>query len=160
MLRTEVPQALYSLIMGTNPSRNQGDLRPVDSISWLEAKNFCERLSWILGQPVRLPTENEFRQALGRLRYIVLEETYGAFQMPPACHKLSGQKSHLLAAFTIYSATSASGLSQSTVLRMRAPCILVDTRKTVSNLSSLFLYVTPRGERNRLTGFRIVAKVN
>ena len=61
MLRTEVSQALYSLIMGTNPSRNQGDLRPVDSISWLEAKNFCERLSWILGQPVRLPTEKEFR---------------------------------------------------------------------------------------------------
>ena len=74
MLRTEVPQALYSLIMGTNPSRNQGDLRPVDSISWLEAKSFCERLSWILGQPVRLPTENEFRQTLGRLRYLVLED--------------------------------------------------------------------------------------
>ncbi|HKK17645.1 MAG TPA: SUMF1/EgtB/PvdO family nonheme iron enzyme, partial [Opitutales bacterium] len=74
ILRTEVSQALFSMIMGTNPSRNRGDLRPVDSVSWLEAKQFCERLSWIMGKPVRLPTENEFRASLGRLRYVVLED--------------------------------------------------------------------------------------
>ena len=69
-----MPQALYSLIMGANPSRNQGDTLPVDSVSWNESKDFCERLSWILGKRVRLPTENEFREALGRLRYVVLEK--------------------------------------------------------------------------------------
>ncbi|MEM7791479.1 MAG: SUMF1/EgtB/PvdO family nonheme iron enzyme, partial [Verrucomicrobiota bacterium] len=74
MLRTEVPQALYSLIMGTNPSRNLGDTKPVDSVSWTEAKEFCERLSWIMGKEIRLPTENEYREALGRLRYVVLED--------------------------------------------------------------------------------------
>ncbi|HBM85844.1 MAG TPA: hypothetical protein DD423_03505, partial [Opitutae bacterium] len=60
MLRTEVPQALYSLLMGSNPSRNQGESVPVDSVSWLDAKIFCKRLTWILGKAVRLPTENEF----------------------------------------------------------------------------------------------------
>lgn len=73
MMRTEVPQTLFTLVMGSNPSRNQGDHRPVDSVSWTESKKFCERLSWILGRPVRLPTENEFRQALGPLRHVVLE---------------------------------------------------------------------------------------
>lgn len=74
ILRTEVSQALYSLIMGTNPSRNLGEVNPVDSVSWIEAKSFCERLSWIMGASVRLPTQNEFRGALGRLRYVVLED--------------------------------------------------------------------------------------
>ena len=31
MLRTEVPQGLYELLMGTNPSRNIGGANPVDS---------------------------------------------------------------------------------------------------------------------------------
>jgi tetratricopeptide (TPR) repeat protein len=73
LLRTEVPQALYSLLMASNPSRNQGERVPVDSVSWVDAKRFCKRLSWILGKAVRLPTEHEFRQALGPLRYVALE---------------------------------------------------------------------------------------
>ena len=64
MLRTEVPQSLYVLLMSTNPSRNQAGTNPVDSVSWFEAKVFCERLSWIFGKVVRLPTEEEFRRAL------------------------------------------------------------------------------------------------
>ena len=65
MLRTDVHQSLYTLLMGANPSRNQAGSNPVDSVSWAEAKTFCERLSWILGRAVRLPTETEFRKAIG-----------------------------------------------------------------------------------------------
>ena len=64
MLRTEVPQSLYVQLMNSNPSRNPADLNPVDSVSWVDAVAFCERLSWILGKEVRLPTESEFRKAL------------------------------------------------------------------------------------------------
>jgi hypothetical protein len=74
ILQTEVSQALYTLLMGTNPSRNVGDQKPVDSVSWVEAKRFCNRLSWLMGKAVRLPTEYEFRQSLGKLRYLVLED--------------------------------------------------------------------------------------
>ena len=74
MLDTEVTQALYITIMGVNPSRSKGDLMPVESVSWVEANEFCKRLSWILGYVVRLPKEYEFRKAIGRLRYIKIEE--------------------------------------------------------------------------------------
>lgn len=65
MLRTEVPQSLYVLVMNTNPSRNPGRSLPVDSVSWLDATEFCNRLSWLLGRTVRLPSGDEFRVAVG-----------------------------------------------------------------------------------------------
>jgi hypothetical protein len=63
MLRTEVPQDLYTKIMNINPSRNQGRGLPVDSVNWNDAQEFCERLGWVLGVTVRLPREAEFRSA-------------------------------------------------------------------------------------------------
>lgn len=65
MLKTEVPQSLYVLVMNTNPSRNAGRSLPVDSVSWNDAQDFCMRLSWLLGTTVRLPSSDEFRVALG-----------------------------------------------------------------------------------------------
>lgn len=61
MFRTEVPQEIYQRVMNTNPSRQAGRGLPVDSVSWLEAQEFCERLTWLLGLRVRLPREAEFR---------------------------------------------------------------------------------------------------
>ena len=58
---TLVPQVFFSLVMRANPSRNRGPILPVESVSWSEANEFCLRLSWVLGQVVRLPTETEFR---------------------------------------------------------------------------------------------------
>jgi formylglycine-generating enzyme required for sulfatase activity len=51
--------------MNSNPSRAAGLQFPVDSVSWHDAAEFGRRLSWIVGQVVRLPTENEFRAAVG-----------------------------------------------------------------------------------------------
>ena len=65
LLKTEVPQSLYVLVMNTNPSRNPGRGFPVDSVSWGDAREFCTRLGWLLGASVRLPTADEFRVALG-----------------------------------------------------------------------------------------------
>ncbi len=65
LLKTEVSQSLYVLVMNTNPSRNPGRSLPVDSVSWVDAQEFCTRLSWLLGTSVRLPTPDEFRVALG-----------------------------------------------------------------------------------------------
>jgi hypothetical protein len=65
LAKEEVSQTLYKLIEGGDPSRNPGPTLPVDSVSWLDAKEFCQRLSWILSRPVRLPTVEEFHAALG-----------------------------------------------------------------------------------------------
>ena len=161
MLRTEVPQALYSLIMGTNPSRNQGDLRPVDSVSWLEAKNFCERLSWILGQPVRLPTENEFRQALGRLRYLVLEEHVWSASDAAGVPQAVGTKEPFAGGFYDLLGNISEWLES--IDRFETEAAWHIGGHAQDRIESIFTVPSreaPRAERNRLTGFRIVAKVN
>ncbi|WP_221029290.1 formylglycine-generating enzyme family protein [Actomonas aquatica] len=65
LLQTEVPQSLYLQVMRTNPSRQMGREYAVDSVNWFEAQQFCQRLGWLLGRRVRLPTEDEFRIAVG-----------------------------------------------------------------------------------------------
>ena len=64
MLRTELPQEIFAKVMSKNPSRNPGPALPVDSVNWLDAQEFCQRMSWLLGTRTRLPTEREFRAAL------------------------------------------------------------------------------------------------
>lgn len=45
------------------PAHFQGDDRPVEGVSWLEAKEFCARLSRLTGRLYRLPTEAEWEFA-------------------------------------------------------------------------------------------------
>lgn len=65
LLGGEVPQELYERVMRSNPSRQPAAALPVESVSLAEAEDFCRRLSWLLGRPVRLPTLAEYRAALG-----------------------------------------------------------------------------------------------
>ena len=46
-----------------NPSRFKGDKLPVDSVSWPDTIEFCERLSRATGRHYRLPTEAEWEYA-------------------------------------------------------------------------------------------------
>lgn len=45
----EVTQKLWKQVMGYNPSFYKGDARPVDSVNWYDAVEFCNRLSAIEG---------------------------------------------------------------------------------------------------------------
>jgi len=60
---TEVTQAQYKAVMGTNPSDFIGATNPVDSVSWNEATEFCNKLSVKARQAARLPTEAEWEYA-------------------------------------------------------------------------------------------------
>jgi formylglycine-generating enzyme required for sulfatase activity len=62
---TEVTQAQYRAIMGSNPSHFKGDEKelPVESISWNDAAEFCKKLSQKEGKAYRLPTEAEWEYA-------------------------------------------------------------------------------------------------
>lgn len=43
--KTEVTQAQFAAVMGTNPSWKKGDDLPAESVSWLDAVEFCKRLT-------------------------------------------------------------------------------------------------------------------
>jgi formylglycine-generating enzyme required for sulfatase activity len=46
-----------------DPSKFKGDLRPVETVSWSEAIEFCARLSVLTSQKYRLPSEAEWEYA-------------------------------------------------------------------------------------------------
>lgn len=61
--RTEVTQALWAAVMGTNPSYFKGDTRPVERVSWNDCQEFIKRLSSLTGRQFRLPDEKEWEFA-------------------------------------------------------------------------------------------------
>ena len=58
-----VTQRQYREVTGESPSHFAGDDRPVESVSWDDAVNFCERLAARTGRAIRLPTEAEWEYA-------------------------------------------------------------------------------------------------
>jgi formylglycine-generating enzyme required for sulfatase activity len=65
MGETEVTQALWKSVMGTNPSNFKGDNLPVETVSWNDAKEFITKLNRLTGKNYRLPTEAEWEYAAG-----------------------------------------------------------------------------------------------
>jgi eukaryotic-like serine/threonine-protein kinase len=62
--QTLVTQAQWQAMMGSNPSHFKGDGNlPVDSVSWLNGMNFCNKLSQKTGRAYRLPSEAEWEYA-------------------------------------------------------------------------------------------------
>ena len=61
--QTEVTQALWEAVMGTNPSYFKGDNKPVEDVSWDDCQDFVIKLNQLTGQRFRLPTEAEWEYA-------------------------------------------------------------------------------------------------
>lgn len=60
---TEVTQALWKAVMGSNPSRFKGDDLPVEAVSWNDCQKFIRKLNQKTGKNFRLPTEAEWEYA-------------------------------------------------------------------------------------------------
>ena len=60
---TEVTQALWEAVMGSNPSKFKGANRPVDNVAWLDCQEFITKLNGLTGRTFRLPTEAEWEYA-------------------------------------------------------------------------------------------------
>ena len=58
-----VTQAQYQQVMRKNPSRFQGDDRPVEQVDWYDAVKFCQELSKQIRTEYRLLTEAEWEYA-------------------------------------------------------------------------------------------------
>ena len=58
-----VTQEQWQAVVGTDPSQFKGRKRPVEMISWHDAKKFCQRLSEKTEKQYRLPSEAEWEYA-------------------------------------------------------------------------------------------------
>lgn len=61
--QTEVTQALWEAVMGSNPSGHKGDNLPVECVSWDDCQEFIQKLNQLTGKQFRLPTEAEWEYA-------------------------------------------------------------------------------------------------
>lgn len=61
--QTEVTQALWEAVMGSNPSLFKGDNLPVEKVSWDDCQEFIQKLNQLTGKQFRLPTEAEWEYA-------------------------------------------------------------------------------------------------
>ena len=61
--QTEVTQALWKAVMGSNPSYFKGDNLPVENVSWDDCQEFIGKLNSLTGKDFRLPTEAEWEYA-------------------------------------------------------------------------------------------------
>ena len=59
----EVTQGQYEAVMGSNPSKFVDAAKPVESVAWDEAVEFCKRLSRRTHRAVTLPTEAQWEYA-------------------------------------------------------------------------------------------------
>lgn len=156
LLRTEVSQELFARVMNANPSRNAGGTLPVDSVTWTEAGEFCRRLGWVLGATVRLPSEAEFRAAVGD-HVATATHAWGLENGPgkssptgtkPAnasgFHDLLGNVAEWLAADAGDTAVLAGG----------------SFTESRGQLQALPLRRAPKSERTRTHGFRVVVEVD
>ncbi|WP_310487578.1 bifunctional serine/threonine-protein kinase/formylglycine-generating enzyme family protein [Chamaesiphon sp. VAR_69_metabat_338] len=63
MGKCPVTQAQYEAVMGARPSYFQGGDRPVETVSWHDAIEFCQKLSQLTDRHYRLPSEAEWEYA-------------------------------------------------------------------------------------------------
>ena len=59
----EVTQALWKIVMGSNPSNFKGDDLPVEKVSWDDCQDFISKLNAMTGKRFRLPSEAEWEYA-------------------------------------------------------------------------------------------------
>ena len=64
LFETPCTQTLWQAVMGKNPSRFKGEDRPVEKVSWHDAKTFIDRLNELLpGLSLDLPSEAQWEYA-------------------------------------------------------------------------------------------------
>ena len=158
MLKTEVPQDLFILIMQENPSRDSDNPRkPVDSVTAEEISRFCNRLSWILGRNVSLPSKAQFKAAVGSLRYADLNEiSWNNINSGGHTHPVDKKKPHDRGFYDLLGNVGEYVISDDEDAVGGYKIIGGGAQTQTDSMLDLSEFSMDEKQRNRMVGFRIV----
>lgn len=158
MLKTEVPQDLFILIMQENPSRDSDNPRkPVDSVTAEEISRFCNRLSWILGRNVSLPSKAQFKAAVGSLRYADLNEiSWNNINSGGHTHPVATKKPNDRGFYDLLGNVGEYVISDDEDAVSGYKIIGGGAQTQTDSMLDLFEFSMDEKQRNRMVGFRIV----
>lgn len=158
MLKTEVPQDLFILIMQENPSRDSDNPRkPVDSVTAEEISRFCNRLSWILGRNVSLPSKSQFKAAVGSLRYADLNEiSWNNINSGGHTHPVATKKPNDRGFYDLLGNVGEYVISDDEDAVSGYKIIGGGAQTQTDSMLDLSEFSMDEKQRNRMVGFRIV----
>jgi tetratricopeptide (TPR) repeat protein len=151
----EVSQGFYRQIMGENPSARVDDGLPVESVSWEEAVGFCERLSWLTGQSVRLPRLSEYEAATAETTLIqIVEGGWHALNGDKQTHSVASDLPNNLGFYDLFGNVSELTADSDPSDPSKIVVIGGNVRDYPETLIRLPRESYFKNQRNRFTGFR------
>ena len=156
ILRTETSQVLYQAVMGANPSATRDVAFPVESVDYPQAEDFAQRLGWLTGLKVRLPTVAELEDAhQAKGRSIPAEEAWTIDTSEGKVHALGTSKANPSGIYDLMGNVAEWAAADES--SPTAPVVGGDAQSAPPN-AYLPVDRVARGETSRLRGFRVVVE--
>ncbi|MBQ6534683.1 MAG: SUMF1/EgtB/PvdO family nonheme iron enzyme, partial [Opitutales bacterium] len=162
MLKTEITQKIYALVMQENPSRfSENELLPVDSVTFDDVNRFCQRVSWLIGYPVELPSEAEYRAAIGSLRYVDIGEiSWNNMNSGGKTHAVATKKPNDNGFFDLLGNVSEFVKKEPADVSEMSRIIGGGAQTSADAIGEIpFQQFDPK-QRNRMVGFRIIVDLS
>lgn len=158
LLRTELRQSTYQLVMAETAVQEALSERPVHSVSFAEAQLFCQRLAWLLGLSVDLPTESIYRAALEGVVDLNLQPYVWCDQDRVKEAQAVAQKQVFPSGFYDLLGNVGEWLAATDPDAQQHKSLGGDFKTRLSSLQSIPIYSFPAATRSRAIGFRILVR--
>lgn len=158
MMKTEVSQALYTFVVGNNPSAAANEsAAPVESVSYEDVEKFCNELGIIVGYRVRPPTLDEFVAAAGTFDETKIDEQAWTLGNSEAhIHRCASKAPNAAGFYDLYGNVSEWIFEENKADSISGTAVGGDCQFPEKLLQKEHIQKAMLKEKSRLRGFRVV----